>query len=291
MSVSLTFATTTLIDRLQAGLDAADSQTLTPLLDSFRAGNVHYEYEPWFEIQPDLHGPPERTHGEYLLRARDDKGQPINPEPLVKIINQAGHHTLFDQLIVLTAVDRAIARNELPVSINISSRNASDVNALPALHAILQQHFKGRYEPHQIIFELLEDDVANNPAADTLRFMQKDLGYRFAMDDLSDTPQDLTRLRNLGSEMNVIKIDGKLFDRLRKGSITDEYFQHFLSSVQALAPKAKILCEWLDSPEQSAELSKSFPAISLVQGRALDGNNFSFNQRIRQYHADPKPAC
>jgi EAL domain-containing protein (putative c-di-GMP-specific phosphodiesterase class I) len=151
----------TLVARMKDTLgDSPDAKTVLPLLDSIENNRLHFEREPWYDIVAALAGRDKTVPGELLLRAHDETGAAIAQETPVNIINRNGLYGLFDAAITLSAVKQTIAQNDFPVSINISSRNACDGDALTGLHNLLQAHFAGQYKPSDIIFEFLEDDQA-----------------------------------------------------------------------------------------------------------------------------------
>lgn len=210
----------TLITRMKDALGgSADAKTILPLLDAIENNRLHFEREPLYDIVAALAGHDKAVPGELLLRARDETGAAIAQETPVNAINRNGLYGLFDAAITLSAVKQTIAQNDFPVSINISSRNACDGDALTGLHTLLQAHFAGQYKPSDIIFEFLEDDQAEGVADTAVRQMKK-LGYRFAIDDLSHADRDAARLKNLGPYVDFVKIDGHSLEKAKAGEIS-----------------------------------------------------------------------
>jgi EAL domain-containing protein (putative c-di-GMP-specific phosphodiesterase class I) len=259
------------LDGTQGAADAA------PLLDAIEQGRQHFEREPWYDVAASLTHRLYSVSGELLLRAHDADGNNVDQQKALKAINDQLLYPLFDRLIALSAIDQTIRANNFPVSINISSRNAADENTLLELHNILQHHFAGQYDPHDIIFEFLEDDPANGTNADALLKMVS-LGYRFAIDDLSHEDHDAARLQNLGRYVNYVKIDGKTLVAAHQNRAD---LNNFVQRIQSAAPQARILCEWVDSAEAAGLLNEKHPLISLVQGRNLGHDAEDFARRVR----------
>jgi len=257
--------------------DSPDAKTVLPLLDSIENNRLHFEREPWYDIVAALAGRDKTVPGELLLRAHDETGAAIAQEAPVNIINRNGLYGLFDAAITLSAVKQTIAQNDFPVSINISSRNACDGDALTGLHNLLQAHFAGQYTPADIIFEFLEDDQAEGVSDTAIRQM-KTLGYRFAIDDLSHADRDAARLKNLGPYVDFVKIDGHSLEKAKAGEIS---LGDFIARIQKEAPQADILCEWVTSPEEAEDLNEHYPGISMVQGRELGHDADEFARKLR----------
>lgn len=266
---------TLLAGTIRAGLGSADADSPAhALLSAMEDGRITFEREPWFALSA---GTPSSLPAELLLRAYDKNAAPLKFGAAVDEIYQNGLYAVFDAAIALAAIDQALSEKAFPVSINISSRNAADYDALTGLHKMLQSHFGDRVSPDQVIFELLEDDRAENPSAPAMDYMTA-MGYRFALDDITDSDFDAARLKNIGPYASFIKIDGKVltgaqdrsFDRL------EEIVRH---SRQA-APQARILCEWVDSPKQADRIRMVHPRIELVQGRNLGQDSREFTSGL-----------
>lgn len=278
MSGTVEHSIQTLITRLKDALDGnPDAKAVLPLLDAVENGRLHFEREPWYDIPAALAGRNDAVPGELLLRARDENGAAIPQETAISLINQNGLFALFDAAIVLSAVKQTVAQNDFPVSINISSRNAGDADSLLGLHKILSAHFAGKFDPSQIIFEFLEDDQAEEVSALAIGQM-KNLGYRFAIDDLSHEERDAARLKNLGSHVDYVKIDGKTLEQAKSGAAD---LGDFVARIQKEAPQARIICEWVGSAEEAENLNDRYPGIVLVQGRGLGHGAADFARRLR----------
>ncbi|MGZ9108228.1 MAG: EAL domain-containing protein [Micavibrio sp.] len=270
--------TKALITRMKDALgDDPDAKTVLPLLDAIENNRLHFEREPWYDIIAALAAREKAVPSELLLRARDENGAAIAQEIPVNIINRHGLYAPFDAAITLSAVKQTIAQHDFPVSINISSRNACDADALTGLHTLLQAHFAGQYRPSDIIFEFLEDDQAEGVSDTAIRQM-KMLGYKFAIDDLSHADRDAARLKNLGPYVDFVKIDGHSLEKAKAGEIS---LGDFIARIEREAPQADILCEWVDSAEEAESLNEHHPGIRMVQGRNLGHDAKEFSRKLR----------
>lgn len=254
----------------------AQAQT-SALLSALELGHYSFDREAWYALESS--GKEGAMRGEFLLRARTNDNTPINPDSAGKAIGLMGAYAIFDALITLTAVDQAVRNQELPISINISSRNASDPDALMRLHTMLQECFGDQVSPAQITFEFLEDDQVDQPAHTALTALRA-YGYKFAIDDQSHEDWDMQRPVSLGPYVDYIKIDGKTLCAFRNGVLNRADFKGFIDRLAASAPNAEFLCEWVKSPEEAEDLAEIFPAIHFVQGRELRESQESFKDRI-----------
>ena len=279
-SLDIQHKITALAGRIRAGLEnCGDNPTAAPLLDALEQGRFSFLREPWYDISAS---PSDARPAEFLLRARDENAAPLSLAAPIAEIYQNGFYALFDSAITLAAVDRALegsdAEKGLPVSINISTRNAGDYDALTGLHHVLQAGFKDRYRPDQVIFELLEDDRAAVISDAAMGFMIAQ-GYRFALDDMTDSAFDAERLNNLGPYASFVKIDGRIVSAARNNPAP---LIQVLDRAEIFAPKARIICEWIDSAEEAGRFRRMFPRIGLVQGRNLGHDAQDFSRRFDQ---------
>lgn len=282
MNSTVFAALKTIVSHLRDALDGTpEAMIAAPLLNAVEEGRLHFEREPWYDVAASLTNRIYSVSGELLLRAHDPHGQTIDRQAPLQAIAKHHLYALFDRLVTLSAIDQTIRANNFPVSINISSRNATDENSLLELHNTLQQYFKGQYHPNQIIFEFLEDDPAHGVNDGAVSQMIA-LGYRFAIDDLSHEDADAARLQNLGRHVEYVKIDGHSLVAAQKGR-TD--LGDFVARIRAAAPDARILCEWVDSAEAAGSLNEKHPLISLVQGRNLGQDAAEFARRVREADA------
>lgn len=279
MTLDVQTTAKTLVTHLRDALrGTADAVIAAPLLDAIEGGRLHFEREPWYDVAASLTNRIYSVSGELLLRAHDEDGKNIDQQVALQAIGRHQLYPLFDRLVTLSAIEQTIRAKNFPVSINISARNAVDDSSLLELHNTLQDHFAGQFHPNQIIFEFLEDDQAEGANEQALLKMVA-LGYRFAIDDQSHEDADAARLDNLGRFVEYVKIDGNTLVAARENKVD---LGRFVARIQASAPRARILCEWVDSAEDAGSLNEKHPLISLVQGRNLGQDAAEFARRIRE---------
>lgn len=262
-----------LIGQIRNALTTDELAKVGPALDALYDGRVWFEREDWYDL---VASQPGTSCGELLFRAENQDGSPLSPAPLFDVVQKKGLYRLLDPLLILKQVRQTLNDGKLPVSLNISSRNACDPDALLTLHDLLQNYFGDKVKPSDIVFELLEDDPANNPAHDALMTMRS-LGYLFAIDDQSHIAADLIRAQNLAPYVDYIKIDGNTVNAARRGALD---LRMFVTELKQLAPNAEFICEWIASPEEAQDLHNALPAIRFVQGRDLTLSEADFIVRI-----------
>jgi EAL domain-containing protein (putative c-di-GMP-specific phosphodiesterase class I) len=249
------------------------------------AGTFTFERETWFQTASCRQSLHQRTPGEMLIRAYDDTGQKINPQDPIFRLNAMGLHKELDHLIVLSAL--ALAREEdwTPVSINLSARHAEDDLFWLRLHRDIEAFFGDSIAPDEIIFEFLEDTAPACVAHETLELMQA-LGYRFALDDLSDAPEDRVRQGMLLPYCSFAKYDGAVVQKILEDR--DAYdgrpsrLMAFHNAVRAaLPPQGSVVMERVGSAADADRLRMRFN-VEHVQGRDLEESGFDeFRDSIR----------
>lgn len=253
----------------------SDVPGLDTLLTALESRNFYFDREQWHNVEACLQDRVTSATCEFLLRATDSAGRLIPHESLIRAISLEGLQGPFDTAIALSAMDQAVRDNTFPISINISAHAAGDPFFWEDLHGQMQHFFKGRYDPHQVTFELTEDGPADQVAGAALDHM-KELGYSFALDDLSHT--DLRRLKNLGSFVNMVKIDGKSLEADERKEFS---LREFIDEIRHHARDAAILVEWVKTPEQARKLHHRFN-VNFVSGWSLESNTQQFGHQIRQ---------
>ncbi len=282
------------VEHMQAhAMACGDAEEMGALMDALANGRMEFGLEPWNPLN-NLRQSLKAIPSEMLLRAYMSDGHRISPEAPVKLINKLGLNREFDQIIVLAAARQALRQGTFPVSINISSRNACDPHSLRTLHSLLQEHFGGRIKPNQIIFELLEDDQADDVNGDAMTEM-KDLGYKFAIDDQSHEEWDSNRLKNLGSYVDVVKIDRTTVEAMERdvhdesGHLENAAVNDLFERIEMYASQAIVLLEGVRSAGEAIDLKAAYRNVALVQGRDLHAPSV-FNQECRHVLDAFRPA-
>ncbi|MGH1378454.1 MAG: EAL domain-containing protein [Alphaproteobacteria bacterium] len=157
-----------------------------------------------------------------------------------------------------------------PITLNISVDSALSYNFWGFLGAKIE-----KFEPEDIIFEILENDVDVNADITHLKNFQ-DRGYRFALDDFSIGQDHENRLSVFGDLVDFIKIDGP-FVRAGLGDEDTEFTkEQFDTTIQRLRddyPNSKLIAERVNNREEAQYLFDM--GFSGVQGWDLKEQDFA----------------
>ncbi len=199
------------------------------------------------------------AHESLARPRRDQNAYPIYPISLH--FYEHGAAIEFDLMTSALGLRRA---HELPVTLNISV--ASSLS--PIFWDEMNKRLIG-HDPTQIIFEILEHDVA--PDADISRLISmKEQGYRFALDDFDTGELHDRRLKVFGEISDLIKIDGSV---IRRG--LDEKCQSLGTLVDGLRntnPNAALIAEFVQTGDEAQALFAM--GFAGVQGRDLRHMDF-----------------
>ncbi|PCJ99102.1 MAG: hypothetical protein COA45_06570 [Zetaproteobacteria bacterium] len=156
-----------------------------------------------------------------------------------------------------------------PITLNISVDAALSEEFWAYMRVKLEQ-----FEPEDIIFEILENDVNRNADITHLKEMRA-LGYRFALDDLSIGADHENRLHAFGDLVNFIKIDGP-FVRAGLGDENTEFtqgqFNETIKHLQSEYPDCTLIAERVHNREEAQYLFDI--GFSGVQGWDLKPEDF-----------------
>lgn len=145
---------------------------------------------------------------ELLLRGSDRSGNPLPPNIIVEVLNNAGKGKFFTRWLINTACRYAhelktTHKLNLYLSLNLRAEDLHDAE-LPALFSNALSLWQ--LEPKNIILEINENGILEqNEQASTVINALTILGFRFALDDFGTGLSSLARLRSLPIDM--LKID------------------------------------------------------------------------------------
>lgn len=266
-------------------LPAEEAAQARLVLDALRQGRFHFETEIWHDARKE----DDRLYpAEMLLRTYTKEGEAIPPSAPLTAIAHAGFQEALDKAIIIAAVDQALERRQMPISINTSARNISSGHFWRDVSHLLHTHFAMDDIKDQITFEVLEDDLAHNPCRDILLQMKKDFGCTFAVDDFyhdreqclkEDTDVDSfdwTRLDNLKEIADYVKIDGP---SVEAGLDPKNSFslEELISRIKHVVPDACIVFERVKDADQAHALAQMGEA---VQGRYLTTSRDEFVKQL-----------
>lgn len=267
------------------------------LLDSLLKSRFRFEAETWH----DAHNRNGQQHypAELLLRATAADGQAIKPLAPITTISEAGLQAQFDKALILAGIHQALEEGLMPVSINTSARNIASADFWRGISQMLRDNFSPEEIDGQITFEVLEDDLANNPCREVLLAMKRDMGCRFAIDDfyhdrarhIEDNDgidsHDWTRLENLKGIIDYVKIDGETVEAaLNRQNRFD--LEGLVNRIKTVVPQAHIILERIKDADQAHALSHVADA---VQGLHLTKNRADFQRDLvdAKHNFPPRP--
>lgn len=271
------------IETMLGFVAAADQDITKKFVSLLREGRFHFIEEPWLHAgKSDFNNaamglPRHRVEpraGEMLLRTALPPGENGRA---IQALYKTPDPVALDHLIVLSVLEqkRSDFRYNSALSINISGRAVENPAFWDNLDHMIDHHFGHIFPPERIIFECLEDHKDPNPDYVALNRMRT-RGYRFALDDLSHTDDDVSRLQRLGPFMDFIKIDGHTLTLAEQGRIS---LRALLDRVEEHAPKSKIIFEWVKNPHQADLLHRAFNG-TYVQGHNLPRSHDVFRMEM-----------
>jgi len=231
-----------------------------------------FKHEPLHRTESCRHNNVQRPPSELVIRAHDEDGTPLRPLEPISRLYEMGHHKTLDHLIVLQALQFTVAQDIAPVSINVSSRHTEDASFWMGLHDDVETFFSDSISPDEIIFELLEDYTPVAIDHDALDLMQG-LGYRFALDDMSDDPADRLRQWLLLPYCQFAKIDGATVERMLEKATTPDIEDLKNMLATRLPQDGAIVMERVQTPNDADRLRRDFNARH-VQGYPLNKSVF-----------------
>lgn len=219
------------------------------LFSALRDGRFGFRFEPW-------HRPDGPGTSEMLLRAWDERGLAVSHGTALDLIFRNRLCPAFDQYLALLAL-QAVGAGEEPVSINILGSSLAAGRFWTLLSSSCD------HDPGRVVFEILEhEDVPIVNQARMRRAREK--GYRFALDDFSNTPGCWRRLAMYREHISYVKLDGPF---VRAGLEGDSGFFAFLRRMNRDYPGIQLVAEHV---RNSTEAVRLFGAgVAAVQGRNL----------------------
>lgn len=246
-------------------------------IEALAMGRYVFDRETWYNLEDCEQNKKGRVPGEMLIRAYQPDGTIIGPEtPIKAIYSQPGNtQGLLDSFIFLAAMDQTIKSGSTPVSVNVSSKNVRSEHFWRGVSVFFDHFFSRHLTPQDVIFELLEDDDGRDADIPSLAFM-RDKGFRFALDDLENTPYGHARLRNLGPYVDFVKIDGKTVVAAARDTAGEANYDDLIARIETVAPQASIVAEHVTSAEAAKKLRTAYHKANafFVQGRTLNDNTF-----------------
>ncbi len=261
-----------------------ESAVVKPLLEALLSGRFHFEAEIWHvthETQQKALFP-----AEMLLRAYTPLMQPIPPLAPINIIAQNSLHHLLDKAIIVSAIDQALRKDQMPISINTSARNLKTEAFWRDIGALIDDHFDHHLIRGNLTFEVTEDDLAHNPCREMLLSIKDKYECKFAIDDFyydyshhahnqsGIDSFDWGRLQNLKDIIDFVKIDGEIVEQGLLGA-SKQQLHELVSRVHSVAPHAHFVFERVADADEALLLGRivngqtNARSHAAVQGRRL----------------------
>lgn len=146
---------------------------------------------------------------EALSRIRSDDGDLIRPAQYLPSAEQSGAMPILDKMLLVRAVQvlqRLLARkSDATIVCNIAASSLADTNFFKDFHMLLKT--KSDLADH-LVFEFHQETVSEFSAIEeeSIRAL-KDLGFRFAIDNVTDITMDFQYLTELGFHFMKVSAD------------------------------------------------------------------------------------
>ncbi len=183
-------------------------------------------------MQPILNLSTDRiSHGELLLRMRDEYGNLIAPSAFLPAAERFGLIHAIDRWVVRRAI-QMIARGDqaslMPVGVNLSG---DSVAGDPHLLEMIESEIRATsVDPSMLIFEVTETAaIANMPEATSFAQRVNELGASLALDDFGTGFGSFYYLKHL--PVRYVKLDGEFIQNLPRSEID----AHMVNAIVGIA--------------------------------------------------------
>jgi diguanylate cyclase (GGDEF)-like protein/PAS domain S-box-containing protein len=200
--------------------------------DAIERDRFVLHYQPILDLASE-----EISHGELLLRMRDDWGTLIAPTAFLPVAERQGliHHV--DRWVVRHAIELLGSSDFAPlapVGINLSGDSlASDPNLLGVIEHELA---RTEVDPSCLIFEVTETAaIANMPEASRFASALRNLGCSLALDDFGTGFGSFYYLKHL--PVGYVKLDGEFIQNLPQSKVDEHVVRAIVSVARALGIK------------------------------------------------------
>ena len=179
----------------------------------------------------------EISHGELLLRMRDEYGNLIAPSAFLPAAERFGLIHAIDRWVVRRAI-QLIAdgdrRHTLPVGVNLSG---DSVVGDPHLLEMIESELRDcSADPSMLIFEVTETAaIANMPEATAFAHRVNELGASLALDDFGTGFGSFYYLKHL--PVRYVKLDGEFIQNLPRSEVDAHMVNAIVGIAQGLGIK------------------------------------------------------
>jgi diguanylate cyclase (GGDEF)-like protein len=171
------------------------------------------------------------SHGELLLRMRDEYGNLIAPSAFLPAAERFGLIHAIDRWVVRRAIEMIAEGREAatrPVSVNLSADSVvGDPHLLDMIETELSEF---SVDPSMLIFEVTETAaIANMPEATAFARRVNDLGASLALDDFGTGFGSFYYLKHL--PVRYVKLDGEFIQNLPRSDVD----AHMVNAIVGIA--------------------------------------------------------
>jgi diguanylate cyclase (GGDEF)-like protein/PAS domain S-box-containing protein len=177
------------------------------------------------------------SHGELLLRMRDERGTLIGPDAFLPAAERFGLIHAIDRWVVRQAI-QMIAEDQrqspLPVGVNISGDSVvGDPHLLEMIEAEIRH---ASVDPKLLIFEVTETAaIGNMPEATRFARRINELGSSLALDDFGTGFGSFYYLKHL--PVQYLKLDGEFIQNLPRSEVDAHMVNAIVGIAQGLGIK------------------------------------------------------
>ncbi len=179
----------------------------------------------------------EISHGELLLRMRDEYGNLIAPGAFLPAAERFGLIHAIDRWVVRQAIQLLAAERDgpaLPISVNLSGDSV--VGDPQLLETIERELRAAAVDPRQLIFEVTETAaIANMPEATRFARRLNELGSSIALDDFGTGFGSFYYLKHL--PVQYVKLDGEFIRNLPRSEVDAHMVNAIVGIAQGLGIK------------------------------------------------------
>jgi diguanylate cyclase (GGDEF)-like protein/PAS domain S-box-containing protein len=177
------------------------------------------------------------SHGELLLRMRDEHGSLIGPDAFLPAAERFGLIHAIDRWVVRQAI-RMISEDKrqpiLPVGVNVSGDSV--VGDPHLLEMIEDELHKASVDPKMLIFEVTETAaIGNMPEATRFARRINELGSSLALDDFGTGFGSFYYLKHL--PVQYLKLDGEFIQNLPRSEVDAHMVNAIVGIAQGLGIK------------------------------------------------------
>jgi diguanylate cyclase (GGDEF)-like protein/PAS domain S-box-containing protein len=175
------------------------------------------------------------SHGELLLRMRDNRNRLIPPATFLPTAERAGLIQEIDRWVVRKAIALLADTPRLPVAggVGINLSGASVTGDQQLLETIETELKRTGVDPHKLIFEVTETAaIANMPEATSFARDLTRLGCSLALDDFGTGFSSFYYLKHL--PVRYIKLDGEFIQNLPRSKVDEHVVKAIAEVAQSL---------------------------------------------------------